>query len=119
MKFLDLIKIITEQEAVASPSQPQEQQIPPQPALVPKEPEKVLTSGYEKARQITIDCLTILKNAIDLGTNMEGIITPELEDAVKSLEIPDVVSNEKIASTIEQIHDGIAKNIKDESPIES
>ncbi len=122
MKFLDLVNLLSEQDTrvAAAPTpapQTQEPSAPPIPVL-PKEPNKVLTSGYEKAKQITIDCLTILKNAIDLGLNMEGVITPELEESIKTIEIPEAVTEDNIAVTIENIHEGVSTPIKSESPTE-
>ena len=125
MKFFDLVNILNEQPEGEVPASPVAPQAPtsvptaPPAAALPPEPKKVLTSGYEKARQITIDCLTILKNATDMGVNMEGIVTPELEEAIKPMEVSDAVSNDKIAATILQIHDGVAQNVKNESPAET
>ena len=116
MKFQDIIKIIIEADGV--PPVSASVQVPEQPAApvapLPKEPSKILTSGYDKAKQITIDCLTILKNCIELGLNLEGVITPELEDKIKSIEIPDAVSEENIAESITMIHDGIPEKIDNE-----
>jgi len=124
MKFCDMIKMIIETDGSVPVTVPQVQtSTPEQPAVVakalPPEPEKILTSGYEKAKQITIDCLTILKNCIDLGLNMEGVINPELEETIKTIEIPEAVSNDKIAETITLIHDGMTERIEDESPKEN
>jgi len=121
MKFLDIINIIIEADGIA-PIPAQEQPAAPVPVaapLPPKEPSKILTSGYDKAKQITIDCLTILKNSVELGLNLEGVITPELEDKIKSIEIPDAVSEENIAESITMIHDGIPEKIDNESPKEN